>query len=483
MENEDKQIKQKFGIELKLLSILLFFGLLYIFVTPPFQMADEDSHFKRAFLVSQFDLIPQANEKNELGFYLPKAVLDFEADNRYMMGDASQKFNYQKYYSTITASTDYSEKVFSQFSTVETNPLLYIPQALSMLLFRIFIYIFSLGKSELINPMSYMYAGRIGNLLFFILCSYKAIKWIPFYKRVLFLILCMPMTLGLVSSLSYDSMVISVCLLFISLILKLSFDKKYEKINRKHIIMLCILSFVLIELKQVYFPIIFLFFLIPTSKFYSTKKKYLHFSFIALAGIVNYLLWAIISTIHGHFGPDQSDATNQLIFILNNPIEYMLIIARTFYHLSFFYTNSFIGNLGWLDANFPPTFIYLYCLLILLTAIIDSNKNISLTILRKLFIFVIFAVVVVLIETGLYLTWTSIPAIGGIGYAQVSGVQGRYFIPIILLALTLLYNNKLSKYLKFEHNEIINTMLIAFCSFSCMLMFFLLIIRYWIPAV
>lgn len=483
MENEEQKIKQSFNIEIKLLSILLFFGLLYIFVTPPFQMADEDSHFKRAFLVSQFDFIPQANEQNELGFYLPKAILDFEANNRYMMGDANQKFSYEKYYSTITTSPDYTEKIFSQFSTVETNPLLYVPQALSMLFFRIFIYIFSLGKSELINPMSYMYAGRIGNLLFFIFCAYKSIKWIPFYKRVLFLILCMPMTLGLVSSLSYDSMVISICLLFISLILKLSFDNRHEKVNRKHIIILCILSFILIELKQVYFPIIFLFFLIPTSKFHTKKRKYFYFGFIALAGIINYLLWAIISTIHGHFGPDQSDATNQLIFILSNPLDYFLTIARTFYHLSFFYTNSFIGNLGWLDANFPPTFIYLYCLVILLVAIIDSHKLISVNILQKLYVFVIFSIVVVLIETGLYLTWTSIPAIGGVGYPQVSGVQGRYFIPIILMVLILLYNNKLSRYLKFQHNEVVNTILLAFCGFSCMLMFFLLIIRYWIPAI
>ncbi|ANF98438.1 DUF2142 domain-containing protein [Paenibacillus bovis] len=478
----EREQARTFNIEKKLLSILLLFGLLCVFITPPFQMADEDSHFKRAYTVAMVDLIPQANQQGELGFYLPKAIVDFEASYRYMKADTKQKFNYQQYYTAISTPTDYSEKVFSEFSTVETNPLLYVPQAAAMIFFKVFMYIFSLGKAELLTPVSYMYAGRIGNLLFFIFCSYMALKLIPFYKRVVFLIACMPMTLGLVSSTSYDGMVIGICLLFIGLVFHLAFNPEAKSLERKHVIVLCILSFVLIQLKQVYFPLILLFALIPKAKFLNMKTRITQFVLILLSGLVSYGIWSFLSQIHGKFDTN-GNSSGQLAFIISHPIEYVEILIRTFYELSFFYTNSFVGNLGWLDTNFPPIFIYMYCLLILVFAILDSNRNITITVKHKLITLATFVISVVLIETGLYLTWTSIPEIGGVGYPTVSGVQGRYFIPVVILLLTVLYNHKLPRYLKAKQEDFSDNVLITFCTFSSVLMLFFIIVRYWIPVV
>jgi len=476
----EREQERTFNLEKKLLSILLLFGLLCVFITPPFQMADEDSHFKRAYTVAVVDLIPQANQHGELGFYLPKAIMDFEASYRYMKADTTQKFNYQQYYAATTTAVNYSEKVFSEFSTVETNPLLYLPQAFAMVFFKSLIYFCSLGKAELITPISYMYAGRIGNLLFFIFCAYTAIKLIPFYKRVLFLIVCMPMTLGLVSSMSYDCMVIGICILFVSLVFHLAFNKQPENIEKKHIIILCILSFMLIELKQVYFPLILIFLLIPKEKFFNFKTRITYFILISFSGIVSYLIWSVMSQIHGDLS-EKGSSGEQLAFIINHPIQYIEVILRTFYQLSFFYTNSFIGNLGWLDTNFPPTFIYLYCLFILLFAVIDGTSNIKVTIKQKLTILATFIISVLLIETGLYLTWTSKPEIGGVGYPTVSGVQGRYFIPIMILFLMIFYNNKLSIHHKINREELSDSILVTFCMFSSILMLFFIITRYWIP--
>ena len=47
------------------------------------------------------------------------------------------------------------------------------------------------------------------------------------------------------------------------------------------------------------------------------------------------------------------------------------------------------------------------------------------------------------IFTGMYVFWTSIEL--GVGADTITGVQGRYFIPIIPLAMVVLSNSILSK--------------------------------------
>jgi hypothetical protein len=39
----------------------LIFGILFIVVTPPFQVPDEGAHFSRAYQISQFHIIGEKN--------------------------------------------------------------------------------------------------------------------------------------------------------------------------------------------------------------------------------------------------------------------------------------------------------------------------------------------------------------------------------------------------------------------------------------
>lgn len=171
----------------------------------------------------------------------------------------------------------------------------------------------------------------------------------------------------------------------------------------------------------------------------------------------------------------------QLIFIINHPFEYAGIILRTISELKFFYLNSFVGNLGWLDTNFPPIFIVLYFLLLLFIAFIDTNHEIIISWRNKIYGFLVFILIFLLVETSLYLIWTSLPEIGGIGHEIVSGVQGRYFIPFSLLAFILLYSNHYLKDWKSRACNALDQLIVPISYFTTALMTFILIIRYWIP--
>lgn len=461
-------------------KIMLLIGLLMVFIVPPFQMADEDSHFKKAFLVSTGVFFSETNPDGVKGNYLPNAVLNFEDSHRYLINNINNKYNFEKFYLSSSLPVDYTEKTFVSYSTMHTNPILYIPQAIFMFLTRVLFYLFGMGNSSIPTPATYMYAGRIGNLLFYMGCMYLSLKYIPFYKRLVFLLAIMPMSISLASSLSYDAMVIGVCFLTTSLILYLVFNNELERITKKWLVVLVTISIVLIELKQVYYPLILMLIFIPSTKFITFKRKIFYTSAIIGTGVLAHLIWMLISATASPAATESSYVKDQLFFILSHPFEYIVILARTVKELMFFYLNSFVGNLGWLDTNFPPLFIFLYLLILIFVAIVDTNNKIRLTYKFKLLFSAIFVMIFILVETSLYLVWTSLPEIGGVGHEIVSGVQGRYFIPFVLLLLALLYSNKFPDSIKEKIITIMDRYISTFAYYCCGLTLFVLIVRYWV---
>ena len=58
------------------LILSLVFGLLFVFITPPFQSPDENSHFLKAYSVSKGKFFPEVQNK-KLGNYFPKEYLNY----------------------------------------------------------------------------------------------------------------------------------------------------------------------------------------------------------------------------------------------------------------------------------------------------------------------------------------------------------------------------------------------------------------------
>ncbi|GGD87503.1 DUF2142 domain-containing protein [Paenibacillus nasutitermitis] len=459
------------------LKLSLLFGLLYIFIIPPIQVADEGNHFKKAYLVSNLKLLPEMKD-GQFGSYYPSSLLEFEDSNTYLIRSVDNKYNYSKFLSDFSAPKSYSDKTFITYSTSKTHPLLYLPQSLMMGIIKVL----TIYDHNLMTPGMYLYAGRLGNLLFFIACIYFAIRISPIYKNLILLLGIMPMTLTLAASVSYDGMVIGISILLIATFFKFAYDNNLKVIGRKEIIILCLFAVALIELKSIYYPILFLFFLIPKNKF-STKKDYiLKFVYMFFSGIVSHLLWIMTTNLYvAAVGDSSKYISDQLHYIITNPFDFILVILRTFKHLYSFYLNSFIGNLGWLDTPFPYIFILLFALLLIVIAVIDVDKDIRILYKSKLLFLAIMITIVVLLETSLYLIWTSIPSNGGIGNSIVIGVQGRYFIPFAIIGLVCLYSNKLI------HLKIVNAirdkllkLIPTIAIYTCLLTTFILVIRYWI---
>mgnify|MGYP000072583915 FL=1 len=58
------------SVEKKFVYIAIIFGLIIMVLTPPFQSPDEDSHFKKAYVLSKGNIFPE-EQGGEAGFELP----------------------------------------------------------------------------------------------------------------------------------------------------------------------------------------------------------------------------------------------------------------------------------------------------------------------------------------------------------------------------------------------------------------------------
>ncbi|SEU15380.1 DUF2142 domain-containing protein [Paenibacillus sp. NFR01] len=472
------------SIEKRFITLGLIFGLLFIFLIPPLQAPDEDSHFKKSFLVSSLHPFPIVNAEGKIGNYIPEALMNFENKLRPMMGNMDVKYSYKDQYFDSHLRVQRGQSLFTEYSTSQSNPILFLPQAAGMLFVKATLEnpIFT---NDNISPINYVYGGRIFNLAFFLTCCYYAIKNIPFFKNGLFLLCLMPMTMILASSLSYDAIIIGTIFLYLSFVLKLIYSDDVKSISKKNLYALIVFSVLLIQFKQVYFPLLLLVLLIPLSKFRDKKQKYTWISIIVSSGVLAYLLWTGLMKLilRGSVVAD-TNAGEQIHFILTSPFSYVHILLHTFKTGLLFYLNSFIGNLGWLDTNFPVVFIVVYFVLLLAAFLFNDHPGKVRIKGRDKGLFAILGIlVVVLIESALYITWTSIPEIGGVGNPVVSGVQGRYFIPVSLVFFLLLAINSVNLNQRFTKiKDGLNMVIPKFAIFSLAFTIVILFLRYWVPS-
>jgi uncharacterized membrane protein len=436
------------------LILALIFGLSLVFITPPLQVPDEDQHIYRSYQLAEFNIF-QFNPT------VPASLVKL-----------SDKFSRMNFNSFEKTSVD---EILSQ-KKVELNPqnraqpyvpkyiFPYLPQALGMFI----------GKTLNLSPVILLYMGRIFNLLFSILLIYFAIRTAPFFKWIFFLLGLMPMTLYLYASLSKDAMIISLSFLLIALFLRFAYDQQ-KKISIKDYVILFAISFLVAATRSIYAILIGMFLLIPVYRIGYLKKYIIVF----MSLIITVFLATQIGALKPLFQPKDAASTQPTInlplstnalsspipaekfkgsdpppvpeginfieqkrFILNNPIQYLGIMLDSFFiYKRALYLDSFIGILGWLNKALPTWLINFYLLILIIAALLFSNKDVKIGLTNKIIIASIFIAGVILIETGIYLIWTPV------GQNYIEGVQGRYFIPYAPLFFLLLYNTSLEKYL------------------------------------
>ena len=433
---------EKFSIEKKYIYISLVFGLLFVFIVPPFQSPDEDSHFKKEYQVSKGHLYPSIR-KNVAGNYFPKEMLNYISEKTKYIGNRDKKYKYSEMVLDQYTKLNYDEQKFATYSTVSISPIAYIIPASGMIFSKICAKIFDL---ESVNTGYLLYFARVFSLLFCISIFYLSIKITPIFKRT-FAIFCLnPMVIFLSSVVSYDNLLIALSTLAFAIILKIIYDDKLKKVTNKYIIPLIIIGIVLLNVKMIYFILYLLLFLIPVKKI-GNKRDYFKIAIIMIGIILGGTLLLKIPTLFNKLPVSDNYASKQINFIIENPIKYLSILFNNVVDQRYFQLSSMVGIFGLIDTYNPFFIICLTYFWAILVALADGTiDSIKLNNKFKIVLIIYSLLIIIAVFSALYITWT--PLVNGhkIGTDQISGVQGRYFIPIIIPILLLFSNSKIKKY-------------------------------------
>lgn len=434
---------EKFSIEKKYLYIALIFGILFVFIVPPFQSPDEDSHFKKAYQVSKGKLYPEV-KKNVIGNYFPTEMLNYIKTKTKYIGNRDKKYKYSEMVLDQYTKLNYEERKFTSYSTVSVTPIAYLVPATGIIFSKICAKIFDL---ESVNTAYMLYFARFFSIIFMSFIMYLSIKITPVFKRTFAVFGLIPMVIFLGSVISYDSLLISLTTLALSIILKITYDDKLKKVPNNYIITLILIGVVLLNVKGLYFLLYILLFLIPVKKVGNIKKM----TRIALIIILSILAITLVIKIPFLLLPkiktDVNYASKQLNFVIHNPIKYSGILIDNIINQRFFQLSSIVGVFGLIDTYNPFViicFTYIWLIMVSISDGVCDKIKINGKFKILLIIYILF--IIISVYSAMYINWT--PAINGhkIGEADISGVQGRYFLPILLPILLLFSNKKIKRY-------------------------------------
>ena len=370
------------------------FGILFLFITPVFQVPDEPMHLLRACEVAS-GVIHNNKDGDITKDILPNRKIALKQN--YSM---FKEFNNKEHY------TDLFE--FKDLNYTHNNSgysfLLYLPSAIG-------IKITSLISS---NPYIIFYAARLFNLFSWLALIYFAIKLTPFKWQYMICAL-FPMTVYEGMSISADSVNIGFAFLYTAFIFHFAYVKK-ASLSVKDIILLATMTILSVFFKGL-FILSLLLFLIPNEKF---RLKYLIISFLlALGG----MLQMFVSANSYILIANSVDITARKLMIINEPLYVLRLFANTFLHKSSFYLQSSIFRLGWLDIEPNPIPVVLLFYAYLAGSCLDK---IIVKYSDKLLVLTINGGFILLTVLLYYLTFS--PLNNNI----IIGAQGRYFIPLFL---------------------------------------------------
>lgn len=471
-------MKDNQSIHKRFICLSIFFGMLFILLMPPFQSPDEDSHFKKAYVIAEGNVFPDLKD-GQTGYYLPTEMVQYMSDVLQANSDLDYKFAYRDIISLEHGITDYSNRTFEHFSTVSTNPIAHIVPAIGIVFGKL------IGKIAGITPsfVCLLYFARFANLMGYVILVVFSIYLSPVLKKTMSLFGLIPMSLMLGSMVSYDMILISVSFLYVSLCLRLMYNSD-SKWNWRYTVVFTIIAFLFFTIKIIYLPMFLwlLLILLQDKDKYKIVKRII---FVLVLFITLYLLTSVIpgkmtTVVASETGTTLvlSPSQQQLRYVIQHPIAYMKIFLHTLSVSRNFYITSTVSLFGLLDTYMFTVFVYIYAVLLILVGIAEvSIEKIIVKWYYKLSI--IFGVLAAFFGAflAMYIIWTSL--VSGIGASSIEGVQGRYFLPV-LFPVTLLFSNQWiakKKYINLiatklvEYSELISVSMLSLSMLTILLRF------------
>ena len=410
-------------------------ALCYAFLLPPGTVPDEIGHIETTYYYS--NKLLGIEEPDAESIYVRKT--DQEAIGKLQTTPTLKEYNY--FILNITHRSDDTKLVKIDATKGLDNWLLYAPAILGV----------TAGRLIGLNGITTLYAGRFFMMFVYLIFAFFAIKRVPVGKAAMFIIVLSPMFIQQSCSYSYDAMPIELTTLFVAELFSVLYEDR--KIKKRDIIILSALAFVIASCKAgTYIPECLLLFLIPKEKYESEKQcRRMRIGFLVvmilgfLINSIPYLMMVLGITEATTELQQYSNSLNcyTVSDVLFNPGNTVRVLITTFLqYIDFYFEGSFAGPLGWLNIGINPMWGYLMAGLMLLglTAVKDEPEYITKK--QRVWIALALLATVAMVTAAMFVSWT------GKGSTTISGIQGRYFTPILFYFFFLFRG----KFIKIAHN-------------------------------
>lgn len=384
----------------------------------------------RAYQLSQGTLLPVLAQHSDGSFdaggFLPACLQDTCEPFMRMKFHPEEKVSGSEWLQGIKHPFSAKPEAFVGFqNTAIYPPVSYIPQILGIWLTRLL----------RASPLVMMYVGRVFNLIFWVAMVFLAVRLMPCQKWVPVLVGLMPMSIFLAASLSADPLINGMSMMFVALLARALLGET-DQLAPVEKVGIGLLSIGIGLAKIVYSPLVAMILLIPARKLGGAKRKVFFCITVIVCAAVVAVGWAYL--IKGFIVTREwTNPPAQLSFVEHNPIAYLRILLRTMSPFWFSYNSTqLVGVLGWLDTLLPDWIHWSYLAVTVLAAVVSDSEGRTLRASERVIILILSLLCVVLVTTAEFVIWT--PP----GNPVVAGVQGRYFIPLLVPLLLVLTNRR-----------------------------------------
>ena len=456
--------------------VMLIFGLGYMYVFPAMSAPDEIAHFISAYKISNKMLGKQATVKDghviiraqdlwiedvdgEYTFDKSKSeeekvLIPKEGSHGKIISSKLEETSYKVFYGKgdsrsnntyISFSGQNYEKAQSLHAPVNTIPSVYFLPATGITVARI------MG----LNSIYLVLFGRMANLILFILFGTLGIYFLPKFKEFIFLVSLLPTTIELAASYSYDAVMISSMIFFVSYVFFLAHEKK--EFDIKDLVIVSLIAGLVLPCKMVYFPMLLMLFSIPLYKFkfrgkVDGKIKKENIAFFLASAVVVLLSWVFAmylvnrSTVVGYSTSNTSslewagEESYTIGYLLHNKLKAVKLFYNTLLlQLEYYHKTMFGAYLGHADDVVGIPYIGFLVLNIgMIFSVFGEAKEKQLLIKERVLTGISIFFVIFLVLLSMLIAWTPISS------EFIEGVSGRYFIPVLLPLLMICRNNKIA---------------------------------------
>jgi uncharacterized membrane protein len=393
-------------------------GVIMVFLSPPFQAPDEPNHFFRAQALSEGDFVAKRTG-NVVGAPMSSAIVAwvfgvFDG----IAGHPERKQSFDLLWARRDRGPDDQGITFVDFrNSALYSPIAYIPQALGL----------GLGRLLRLPLLDAYYLGRLLTLASGVVLCYWTATRLPYGQLTFVMIALCPTFLFEQASFSADGPTCALAAAFCGTTLVTS--TAAGPLSRRDVIGLSILGALAVLTKPSSAPLPLMALLLlrratgsPPGRPWREAMVIIGISWAAM------LAWSlVVSGLYVIANPAPGiDPAGQWEWIKAHPIRFAAILLQTLQtaYRPLFY--SAVGVLGWLDTPLTARYVWLFSVALLASGIVAGPRSARSSGPERGLAAVLVLSTYILIGFISYLTWTPLAA------PLIGGLQGRYFLPLIV---------------------------------------------------